>query len=451
MRNYLRMTEVSSCADISTSLPIILVGAGLSLERERAYLRQAEAHYCIVAVDTALPILRAEKITPDIVIALESQIYNVRDVLAGIDSETILALDITAHPSLLRIIGGRRVALFSSSFAEITLLKLLEACAALPLKIAALGSVGVAALYLALQFTTENVYVIGLDFNYQMGKTHCRGAPFLTSMLNRAHLLDPDPLYAFCIARAPSRVADKYGRPSFTEPTLLNSNSLLRQLAYLAERAQRGGAQGTIQSEGAQRGGAQGTIQSEGAQRGGAQSAIKSARAEERAEKRAERCIYDCAEEGLFFTERRVSIRALAERVAESDAPQRAKVTIQRWNESASLAERMRALVATLQRRIELLLSASEKSYLNMAEAYLRTDTARLRARAGTQEGALARRGGTLPYNGTLPQSGELPLSEAEFASLDFLALGYDGGIPYAQHHRYAALEYYRHLRHYLR
>lgn len=106
-RNYLRISEGCSCADLSTALPVILIGAGVSLEENIEHIRRVEGGYCIVVVDTALPILRAHGIEPDLVVAMDSQVYNTRDFIDGIGRRAIVAMDITAHPSLVRIVLQR--------------------------------------------------------------------------------------------------------------------------------------------------------------------------------------------------------------------------------------------------------------------------------------------------------------------------------------------------------
>ena len=325
LRNYLRTETVRSFADLRTSLPVILIGAGLSLESEIAHIRRVASGYCVVAVDTALPVLRAYDIEPDVVIAMESQIYNMRDFLVGVGRRTIVALDITAHPSLLRILaaaempdarsesgGNAAAALFSSDFADIALLDTLSQHNLRPLSIPALGSVGVAALYLCLTLTADNIYIVGLDFNYKMGKTHCRGAPFLATMAESAAILNPDPLYAFCMARGPRRHKDKNGRRSLSEPTLINGNALLRQLCSQYER------------------------------------------------------VYDCGNEGLYLTTQRAQLSELPSPQPTARSRQQPKVTYAQRTQKNTQRERARALIAALHDRLQRLLALDADQYMEL-------------------------------------------------------------------------------------
>lgn len=328
VRNYLRLEAMRSFSKCTTALPVILVGAGLSLERELPHIgRLAESH-CVVAVDTALPVLRAHNIDPDLIVALDSQIYNVRDFLGGTGAHSIVAMDITTHPSLLRIVPPHRVVLFSSQFADIALLDVLARHQVRPLIVPALGSVGVSALHLCLTLTTREVYVVGIDFSYRMGKTHCRGAPFLTAIANTAHLLNPDPLYLFCASRAMVICRNKSGGNSVTEPPLIHSNRMLRELCAAHDR------------------------------------------------------VYDCGDEGLHMTARRARLSELPRRPARKRQTRAPKITIGMQKDGHAAAASSSAttdmesgmrhgqtahqIVVELHRRLNALLSRDPEEYAGL-------------------------------------------------------------------------------------
>ena len=368
--------RIHSFTQMSTSLPVILIGAGISLEAHIDTITHLQSTHCIVAVDTALPILRMHNINPDIVFALESQIYNLRDFLSGIDQNTIVALDITSHPSLLRIIHDSPVALYASMFANISLLKLLAEKEILPTEIETLGSVGIVALYLSLLLTKKEIYVLGIDFSYRMGKTHCRGAPFLSSMMHATHMLNPDPLYAFCALRAQAQhiCMDKNGHPTRSEPTLMNSNNILQHICSSYQR------------------------------------------------------IYDCGDEGLYFTDRIINIDELPlARDAHSPprpcTPNNTRIVI---NYDRQMHNNPTAIARTLMSELHILLRKLLSLDLQDYHAFLNRKTTDAAA-----DGA-----------------GRI-LTDNELAKLDFLIFG-RGDIPSAQHYRYSALDYYHRLTRYL-
>ena len=176
--------------ELSTGLPVVVAGAGPSLGLTIPALHRVRRKYTLVAVDTALPCLRASGLVPDLVMALEAQHANLADFVPGTDHDTVLACDISTHPSVTRLFAGR-LCLFSSAFAELRLFDRMAACGILPAVIPALGSVGVAAAWAALRLTRGPVFLTGLDFSYSFGMTHARGAASHLSALVRATRLLP--------------------------------------------------------------------------------------------------------------------------------------------------------------------------------------------------------------------------------------------------------------------
>jgi len=208
---------------LSTSLPIIVAAAGPSLDDAIPLIRASRGCVVLLAVDTALPRLCAEGLSPDVVIALEAQAANLEDFLADRGSEVILACDLSCHPLVPRLFPGRTF-FFSSEFAPLRIFGRLERAGLLPAVFPALGSVGVAAVHAALRLTTANVYVTGLDFSFSGGRTHARGTPrhlagLCTAM--RTSAVGSDAFQAIH-ARSPSVSADKNGMPVLTDSVMLS-------------------------------------------------------------------------------------------------------------------------------------------------------------------------------------------------------------------------------------
>jgi hypothetical protein len=90
----------------------------------------------------------------------------------------------------------------------------------LPADVPPLGSVGVTALYLASRLTEKSVFFTGLDFAYQPGKPHCRGAPSHTELLLRTTRLFPPLWYVFSLNRPLIKTEDKNGRQCITDLVL---------------------------------------------------------------------------------------------------------------------------------------------------------------------------------------------------------------------------------------
>ena len=201
--------------------PVVVAGAGPSIEAALPALSRARESYTLVAADTALPLLMAHSISPDIVVALESQLANIQDFLPSRGRGIRLACELTAHPCTARLFPENRF-FFSSRFAPLPLFGRLEKAGMLPCPFPALGSVGVAAAHAGLRLTAGEVFLIGLDFSFPGSRTHARGTPrHIASLLaaSRRHGVGQDAVRSLA-SRPALRVRGKDGAPLATDSVL---------------------------------------------------------------------------------------------------------------------------------------------------------------------------------------------------------------------------------------
>ena len=206
--------------------PLLVAGAGPSLEGSLERIRGLRRRLRLACVDTALPALREAGLKPDLVVVVEAQAVNARDFLGwgeppAVLPGTPLLCDLSSHPSLVRRFRAD-VRFFTSRFAPLALFGRLERAGLLPCPIPPLGSVGVAAVHLALELTSGPVLLAGLDFSYPGGRTHARGAPAPRSAQAGCGRLLPAGQEAWTGLRGrPLRErAGKDGRPVLTDPIL---------------------------------------------------------------------------------------------------------------------------------------------------------------------------------------------------------------------------------------
>jgi hypothetical protein len=214
---------------LATTAPVVVAGAGPSLEAGLPVLREARDGFVLVAADTALPRLMAESLRPDIVVALEGQVANIQDFLTVRDPGIRLACELTAHPSTARLFPENRF-FFSSRFAPLALFRRLEQAGILPCPFPALGSVGVAAAHAALRLTTGEVFLIGLDFSFPGSRTHARGTPrHIAALLaaSRTHGIAQDSVRAL-VSRPAIRERGKDGARIATDSVLRSYRDGLR-------------------------------------------------------------------------------------------------------------------------------------------------------------------------------------------------------------------------------
>ncbi|MGA2379228.1 MAG: 6-hydroxymethylpterin diphosphokinase MptE-like protein [Spirochaetia bacterium] len=225
---------------LSTTLPVVVAGAGPSLAGSLPVLARNRDRFVLVAVDTALPTLTSSGIAADVVVALEAQAVNNQDFIGvtAAAARTVFACDLSVHPSAARLFADR-ICFFSSEFAPLRLWERLARHGLRPQTFPALGSVGVAAAHAALRITRESVFLTGLDLSFPGSKTHAGGSPPVLAMLARSTRLDPigQASYRALADRRLLRLADKHGLPILTDRVLSSyRDSLAEEISASAGR-----------------------------------------------------------------------------------------------------------------------------------------------------------------------------------------------------------------------
>ncbi len=204
MKNlFYNLKSTCGARDISsliTDKPIIVTGAGPSLEESFKWIEKVIGDVIILTVDTALPALLDAGIKPDYVFMLESQLINLQDFLPHHNSDITLICDITSNPLIIRLFRDN-LYFYSSRFHPLKLFDRLISFGLLPASIPPLGSVGVASVHTALKITNGPVLFTGLDFSYIAEKTHARGTPvnrimhFTSSRIKPAGMMSYEAIF----------------------------------------------------------------------------------------------------------------------------------------------------------------------------------------------------------------------------------------------------------------
>ncbi|HUX14627.1 MAG TPA: 6-hydroxymethylpterin diphosphokinase MptE-like protein [Spirochaetia bacterium] len=180
----------------ATTGPVVVAGAGESLESVLPWLRDCRKQIYLFAVDTALPPLFEAGITPDLVLVVEAQWANIQDfVPLGRNAALHLWSDLSGSPTPLRLAVCAKTSVFLSRFSPCRIIQEVEERQLVDAVVPPLGSVGVSAAYLARRITSGDVLLAGLDFSYQPGKPHARGTASHLAYLHSTQRLSPDPLY----------------------------------------------------------------------------------------------------------------------------------------------------------------------------------------------------------------------------------------------------------------
>lgn len=159
----------------------IIIGAGPSLTKEKLdFIRSYQDKLIIFAVDTALPILQTNGIIPHFCVLLESQYYNMQDLIPAPDKSIIALGDLCCYPPTLRAFS--RTVCVSTKFSDISFFR--SYAHMLPPIIPPLGSVGLMAMYLAIYTRPRYLFIIGLDFSFYRGLSHASHSPAYKRWLN---------------------------------------------------------------------------------------------------------------------------------------------------------------------------------------------------------------------------------------------------------------------------
>ncbi len=241
IRNIIEnLPEISRCpAGLGASVgrPVVVAGAGPSLELALPLLRRLRSTCVILAVDTAAAALREQGIEPDLLVALEAQLANLQDFVCCPQVEAPLICDITCAPAVARRFAGR-VRFYTSRFYPLALLDRMRGAGLLPQEIPPLGSVGVAALRIALEITDSPVLITGLDFSYTRGRTHSRSTPFHVLALQSATRLEPvvQPGYRALLSRPILMLTGKGGGEVMTDLVLQGYSASAARMAVESGR-----------------------------------------------------------------------------------------------------------------------------------------------------------------------------------------------------------------------
>lgn len=183
-RNLAALPDMELASFPRIGKPAVVCGAGPSLEDSFRLIADLREGIHLVACDTSLPALLDAGLEPDLVVCLEGQAYNLADFTPAGARRLSIAADLSSHPATFRIAPGLR----HLTAVEIAPSPFLRRIAALDLPLLPcppLGSVGVHAVHLVRRLSEAPVLLTGLDFSFETGKTHGRGAPALSAELRR--------------------------------------------------------------------------------------------------------------------------------------------------------------------------------------------------------------------------------------------------------------------------
>jgi hypothetical protein len=220
-RNCALLAESFPIPEKSSGLPVFVAAAGPSLETTLPFLRAHRAALFLLCVDTALAVLREAGISPDAIILVESQFWIDRAFIGFRNTKIPVFADMTARTSAILATGGP-VHFFFSEYAKALFIESFLNSGISPTVIPPLGSVGIAAVYLARMIAKSGVPVLfsGLDFSWGTAYTHSRGSPPVAEILNASSRFIPAGTNVASLNPGVFRREGKNGGVVFTDPSM---------------------------------------------------------------------------------------------------------------------------------------------------------------------------------------------------------------------------------------
>jgi hypothetical protein len=191
-RNVIHNIEYQSDPDAGRlfgefpGIPLVIVSAGPSLDRNARELRGAENSCFLLAVDTALRPLRHAGVTPHAVIMADPTELNARHVIGALPDDTFLIAEQGVHPSALAT-ASRRFLYSLGLFPDPLFAKYGFGKSRLDVW----GSVATAALDLACRLQANPIIFAGQDFAYSWNRDYAMHTIFDGSTFDAAGWTGP--------------------------------------------------------------------------------------------------------------------------------------------------------------------------------------------------------------------------------------------------------------------
>ena len=222
-KTLLEANNVTDYLNWETSFPVLIIGAGPSLQKHIPFLREYQKRLVIVAVDTALSIIRREGIEPDFTLVVDPQHLNAQHLYHTSSPNSILIAEPSIYPSIFRM-PWRDIALIHST---LPLMTTFEKETSFKGELKSGGSVGTLAWDFAKELNTKEIYAVGLDLSYPSLRNYTEGTLYSRKMLSSAHRFEPTQQQQWRTLL----IKDKIKLPSYSqgEETLSDKRLLVYQ------------------------------------------------------------------------------------------------------------------------------------------------------------------------------------------------------------------------------
>lgn len=235
LTNLKTIKNSKELTELKTEKPVVVIGAGESVESVLNTLKGNREFLYLLCVDTALQILLEADIMPNAVLALEAQYYNLPDFYGSKNLEIDLIYDLSSYPGVIKTLNGNKYYTLTD-FSDSSLIKRIKENGLISKTLPPMGSVGITALYTALLITDNYVFTCGLDFSYTLGKTHSRGTPYHITSLIQWNRKNPGYTIGGCLKRPLVKKKNKIGVLENSDNILYDYSLQAKELLYNCDR-----------------------------------------------------------------------------------------------------------------------------------------------------------------------------------------------------------------------
>ena len=169
------------------SKPIIIFGAGQSIDKGIEHIKNKWQNYFILCTDTSYTSLMQNGIIPDGVFVEEAQPVILKAFIGTKNNpKTQIFTSLSSLPSINHNFPAEQISFFTTLYTECNFLNKLVDSKIIPITNPPMGSVGLTTVYYALKFrktTSVPIYLYGLDFSYSEYFTHGKGTMAHTNRL----------------------------------------------------------------------------------------------------------------------------------------------------------------------------------------------------------------------------------------------------------------------------
>jgi hypothetical protein len=179
LKEFIYARPVSELFGKARGMPVFIVGAGPSLDKTVAYLREVRGRGYIIAVDSALATLLQQGIKPDFVASIDFTKHTL-NYFKDIDTrELSLIFDLEICPEVLGIFKGQKYAIHlpKKSVSE-WVTSVVGDKGAIEKGL----SVSHSAALLAIRMEASEIILIGQDLAYPRSQWHAKGSHFFQNL-----------------------------------------------------------------------------------------------------------------------------------------------------------------------------------------------------------------------------------------------------------------------------